>query len=209
MGESIPIFKRKGSPPRHQGTKNCQVEDLPFFLVPWCLGGKVVFLPFIAKRDARHPLKTISLRVDVDTLEGSLAGIPTLLRLLDKHRMRASFYFSFGPDNSGKAIRRIFRKGFLAKMRRTNATKLYGLKTMLYGVLLPAPIIWKQAATQMLAARAASARRSSAATMASGSSMRPCPTSPQACSPASGPSTCTPSAINRTALRCVAGCSHI
>ena len=100
-------------------------------------------------------MKTISLRVDVDTLEGSLTGIPTLLRLLDKHRMRASFYFSFGPDNSGKAIRRIFRKGFLAKMRRTNATKLYGLKTMMYGVLLPAPIIWKRATTQMLAARAA------------------------------------------------------
>ncbi|HEY3270549.1 MAG TPA: hypothetical protein VGJ89_04980, partial [Geothrix sp.] len=80
-------------------------------------------------------MKAISLRVDVDTLEGSVTGIPTLLRLLDKHQMRASFYFSFGPDNSGKAIRRIFRKGFLAKMRRTNATKLYGFKTMMYGVL--------------------------------------------------------------------------
>ena len=28
-------------------------------------------------------MKAISLRVDVDTLEGSLTGIPTLLRLLD------------------------------------------------------------------------------------------------------------------------------
>jgi peptidoglycan/xylan/chitin deacetylase (PgdA/CDA1 family) len=100
-------------------------------------------------------MKSISLRVDVDTLEGSLAGIPTLLRLLDKHRMRASFYFSLGPDNSGKAIRRIFRKGFLAKMRRTNATKLYGFRTMMYGVLLPAPIIWKRAAAEMRAAKAA------------------------------------------------------
>ena len=83
-------------------------------------------------------MKTISLRVDVDTLEGSITGIPTLLRLLDKHQMRASFYFSFGPDNSGKAIRRIFRKGFLAKMRRTSGPgKLYSLKTMMYGTLLP------------------------------------------------------------------------
>jgi hypothetical protein len=72
-------------------------------------------------------MKAISLRVDVDTLEGSIKGIPALLRLLDKHGMRASFYFSFGPDNSGKALRRVFRKGFLAKMRRTNAGKLFGL----------------------------------------------------------------------------------
>ena len=100
-------------------------------------------------------MTSISLRVDVDTLEGSIHGIPTLLRLLDKHQMQASFYFSFGPDNSGKAIRRIFRKGFLAKMRRTNGVKLYGFKTMMYGVLIPAPIIWKRAAAEMRAAQAA------------------------------------------------------
>jgi len=100
-------------------------------------------------------MKTLSLRVDVDTLEGSLTGIPALLRMLDRQGMQASFYFCFGPDNSGKAIRRIFRKGFLAKMRRTNATQLYGFKTMMYGVLIPAPIIWKRAAQQMRSAREA------------------------------------------------------
>jgi len=100
-------------------------------------------------------MKSISLRVDVDTLEGSLQGIPALLRMLDRHKMQASFYFSLGPDNSGKAIRRIFRKGFLAKMRRTNATKLYGFKTMMYGVLLPAPVIHRRAAAEMGSAREA------------------------------------------------------
>ncbi len=100
-------------------------------------------------------MKQISLRVDVDTLEGSLKGIPTLLRLLDKHQMRASFYFSFGPDSSGKALRRIFRKGFLSKMRRTGAGKLYGFKTMMYGTLLPAPIIHVRAAAEMRSALAA------------------------------------------------------
>lgn len=94
-------------------------------------------------------MKTLSLRVDVDTLEGSLKGIPALLRLLDRHRMQASFYVSLGPDNSGKALRRIFRPGFLAKMRRTNATKLYGFRTMLYGTLLPAPVIHRKAAAAL------------------------------------------------------------
>jgi peptidoglycan/xylan/chitin deacetylase (PgdA/CDA1 family) len=100
-------------------------------------------------------LKAIALRVDVDTLEGSIRGIPALLRMLDRHGMRASFYFSLGPDNSGKALRRIFRKGFLQKMRRTNAAKLYGFKTMMYGVLLPAPVISKKAAAQMRSALSA------------------------------------------------------
>lgn len=101
-------------------------------------------------------MKQISLRVDVDTLEGSLKGIPSLLRMLDQHQMQASFYFCFGPDNSGKAIRRIFRPGFLDKMRRTSGPgKLYSLKTMMYGTLLPAPIIHRRAADAMRQAQAA------------------------------------------------------
>ncbi len=100
-------------------------------------------------------MAAISLRVDVDTLEGSVKGIPALLRMLDRHRMQAGFYFSMGPDNSGKALRRVFRRGFLAKMRRTGAGRLYGLKTMLYGTLLPAPLIHPRAAAEMRAAQEA------------------------------------------------------
>jgi len=100
-------------------------------------------------------MKTISLRVDVDTLEGSLKGIPTLLRMLDKVGMQASFYFSLGPDSSGKALRRIFRKGFLAKQLRNKAGSYYSLKTMMYGVLLPAPVIGKRAAAEMRLAKEA------------------------------------------------------
>jgi len=100
-------------------------------------------------------MKTLSLRVDVDTLQGSLSGIPTLLKMLEKHGIQAGFYFSFGPDHSGRAIRRIFRKGFLSKMSRTNPVKLYGIKTMLYGTLWPAPIIFKEARAWMLRAEEA------------------------------------------------------
>ena len=100
-------------------------------------------------------MKTLSLRVDVDTLQGTLQGIPALLKMLDRHKIQASFYFSFGPDNSGKALRRIFRKGFLAKQLRSKATQLYSLKTMMYGVLLPAPIIHERAASGMRSVKAA------------------------------------------------------
>jgi undecaprenyl phosphate-alpha-L-ara4FN deformylase len=83
----------------------------------------------------------LGLKLDVDTLRGYREGVPALLELLDRLNIRATIFFSMGPDNSGKAIRRIFRKGFLSKMRRTRAVSTYGLKTMLYGTLLPAPRI--------------------------------------------------------------------
>ncbi|MDR1741309.1 MAG: 4-deoxy-4-formamido-L-arabinose-phosphoundecaprenol deformylase [Synergistaceae bacterium] len=83
----------------------------------------------------------LAIKVDVDTLKGYLEGVPRLLDILAERKVRASFFFSMGPDNSGKAIRRIFRKGFLRKMLRTNAPGSYGLKTLFYGTLLRAPMI--------------------------------------------------------------------
>ncbi|HJV65428.1 MAG TPA: 4-deoxy-4-formamido-L-arabinose-phosphoundecaprenol deformylase [Geomonas sp.] len=85
---------------------------------------------------------TVALKVDVDTFAGTRDGVPRLLDIMGKAGVHATFYFSMGPDNSGKAIRRIFtRKGFLQKMLRTGAPSAYGIKTMLYGTLLPAPQI--------------------------------------------------------------------
>ncbi|RPJ02328.1 MAG: 4-deoxy-4-formamido-L-arabinose-phosphoundecaprenol deformylase, partial [Deltaproteobacteria bacterium] len=84
----------------------------------------------------------VALKIDVDTYIGTRDGVPRLLEILERFGIRATFYFSMGPDNSGKAIRRIFtRRGFLKKMLRTSAPAAYGIKTMLYGTLLPAPLI--------------------------------------------------------------------
>ncbi len=83
----------------------------------------------------------VALKVDVDTFAGTRDGVPRLLDILGQFGIRATFYFSMGPDNSGKTIRRIFRKGFLAKQLRTGAPSAFGLKTLLYGTLLPAPMI--------------------------------------------------------------------
>jgi peptidoglycan/xylan/chitin deacetylase (PgdA/CDA1 family) len=70
------------------------------------------------------------------------AGVPSLLAILRDAGVQATFFLSFGPDNSGKAIWNILRKrGFLSKMIRTAAPRLYGFKTLLYGTLLPAPLI--------------------------------------------------------------------
>lgn len=84
----------------------------------------------------------LALKVDVDTYDGIRVGVPNLLKLFKELNIHASFFIPFGPDESGKAIFRIFKKkGFLKKMFRTNALKLYGIKTALRGTLLPAPMI--------------------------------------------------------------------
>jgi peptidoglycan/xylan/chitin deacetylase (PgdA/CDA1 family) len=97
----------------------------------------------------------IALKVDVDTLRGTLEGVPALLRLLDRHGVRATFLFSLGPDHTGRALKRVFRPGFLAKVRRTSVASHYGLKTLLYGTLLPGPDIGRRGREVMRATAAA------------------------------------------------------
>jgi undecaprenyl phosphate-alpha-L-ara4FN deformylase len=91
----------------------------------------------------------IGLKVDVDTLRGTREGVPRLAALFKKLAVDATFYFSVGPDHTGRAIRRVFRKGFAQKVARTSVLKHYGLKTLLYGVLLPGPDIGRKAGTVM------------------------------------------------------------
>ncbi len=86
----------------------------------------------------------IGLKVDVDTLRGTREGVPRLMALFKKLGLDATFYFSVGPDHTGRAMRRVFRKGFAQKVARTSVLKHYGLKTLLYGVLLPGPDIGRK-----------------------------------------------------------------
>ena len=91
----------------------------------------------------------IGLKVDVDTLRGTREGVPRLTALFKKLGVDATFYFSVGPDHTGRALRRVFRKGFAQKVARTSVLKHYGLKTLLYGVLLPGPDIGLKAGDVM------------------------------------------------------------
>ena len=95
----------------------------------------------------------IALKVDADTLRGTREGVPALVSALQQVRAGATFLFSLGPDNTGRAIRRVFRKGFLGKVSRTSVLEHYGLRTLLYGTLLPAPDIGARAGGEMRATR--------------------------------------------------------
>ena len=93
----------------------------------------------------------IALKVDVDTLRGTKEGVPNLARTFKRFNLKATFLFSLGPDHTGWALKRVFRPGFLKKVSRTSVVEHYGIKTLLYGVLLPGPDIGKQAAAEMRA----------------------------------------------------------
>ena len=103
-------------------------------------------------------MKKLALKVDVDTYRGTLEGVPRLVDLFEKHGVKATFFFSLGPDTSGKAIKRVFRKGFIRKVLSASPAASYGLRTMLYGTLLPAPDIGGRKETVLRMREAAAAK---------------------------------------------------
>lgn len=86
----------------------------------------------------------LAIKIDVDTERGTRDGVLPLAEVCRKHKVPAVFLFSLGPDNMGRSISRIFQPGFFRKVTRTRVISNYGLRTLLNGVLLPAPHLGKR-----------------------------------------------------------------
>lgn len=118
------------------------------------------FLIAVHEGFKKHPLMTqdthparLAIKIDVDTDRGTRDGVLPLARLCQRLGVPATFLFSLGPDNTGKAITRVFRPGFFKKVTRTNVAGNYGLRTLLSGTILPAPDIGRRRADVMRAVR--------------------------------------------------------
>lgn len=79
-------------------------------------------------------MKRIALKIDADTYRGTLSGVPLLIELLQHHDAKGTFFFSLGPDHSGR------------EPRATSLARHYSLSTRLRGSLLPAADIGKRCA---------------------------------------------------------------
>ncbi len=98
-------------------------------------------------------MKSLALKIDVDTYRGTREGVPRLVDVLQRYNAQATFFFTLGPDHMGRAIKRVFRPGYLSKVSRMSVVEHYGIKTLLYGTLLPAPDIGRKCADIMRSVR--------------------------------------------------------
>jgi undecaprenyl phosphate-alpha-L-ara4FN deformylase len=95
----------------------------------------------------------LALKVDVDTDRGTRVGVPNLAADCLEFGAPACFLFSLGPDQTGRAVTRVFRPGFFGKVSRTSVLQIYGVRTLLSGTLLPAPHIGQRNERTMRAVR--------------------------------------------------------
>jgi peptidoglycan/xylan/chitin deacetylase (PgdA/CDA1 family) len=88
----------------------------------------------------------LALKIDVETYRGTRDGVPNLLEVLKRQSAQASFFFALGPDRTGRAINRFFRRGFPGNGSHISLIEHYGINTLLYGTLFPSPDIGRSCA---------------------------------------------------------------
>ena len=81
--------------------------------------------------------------MDVDTIKGLTQGIPRILDILEDFQIRATFFIAMGPDKTGRNLLHLPRRR--NRSFKISPLRKYGMKQMLYGLLIPSPIMEEHA----------------------------------------------------------------
>lgn len=81
----------------------------------------------------------LCFRVDVESVNCLLHGVPAMLKAFDEYDFKATFFVPMGPDRLG----RNFKPKDLPRYLNLEPVKKFGLKNLLHGLLLPTPDIGK------------------------------------------------------------------
>ncbi|MCW5625920.1 MAG: xylanase, partial [Burkholderiales bacterium] len=96
----------------------------------------------------------LALKIDVETYRGTRDGVPRLVEILKQRQAGATFLFSLGPDQTGRALRYLRRRHATGrKARRYPLLSRYGFASLLYGTLLPSPNIGRRCEDTLRAVR--------------------------------------------------------
>jgi len=82
------------------------------------------------------------LRIDVDTIRGLTEGVPQALDILNEMGIHATFFITTGPDRTGRNLFHIHQRK--TSFLKRNLFRRYSFKQILYGLLLPAPLMETQ-----------------------------------------------------------------
>jgi len=88
--------------------------------------------------------KTISIRIDIDTLVGLKKGVPRILDCFKIEDIVGTFFCVMGPDTMGQHMKRFKKGSYWKRILKVNPIKLvqkYGIKSFFYGTLLKSPRI--------------------------------------------------------------------
>ena len=96
----------------------------------------------------------IALRISTETYRGTREAVPRLIEILQAHKVGASFLFSFGPDQTGRAAAHGFSHEAMRRANTDTAIERYGFPTLMYGTALPAPDIGRRCARIMTETKA-------------------------------------------------------
>jgi peptidoglycan/xylan/chitin deacetylase (PgdA/CDA1 family) len=96
----------------------------------------------------------LALKIDVRTYRGALHAVPRLLEVLRRHQAHATFLFALGPDGCGRTLLRAGARMLLGKLDGHALLSYYGVRSLLYGTVLPRPDIGRRCAEVMRRVRA-------------------------------------------------------